>query len=193
MSALALIIFGYLLGSIPIGFLVGSLSGLDVRKAGSRNVGATNVARVVGKTQGLITLAGDTAKGFVPVFFSLQMGFGDRIAALVALAAFLGHLYPVFLKFEGGKGVATALGVLLALAPDAAIVLMFVFVLVVLISRIVSLASIVAVGLAPIVVWLFSYPPSRISVILIMALWIIARHRENIRRLASGAEPRFNF
>ena len=192
MAALALVIFGYLLGSVPIGFFLGFLSGIDVRKAGSGNVGATNVARVVGKRQGLLTLAGDVAKGFIPAFLSIQMGFSDFITGMVALAAFFGHLYPVFLRFQGGKGVATALGILLALAPMTAMVLVVVFSLVAALSRLVSLASIIAVGLAPIVVWRFSYPPFLIWVSLIMALWIIFRHRENIQRLISGAEPRFN-
>ncbi len=193
MAVPALIVFGYLLGSVPVGFLLGYLSGVDVRRSGSGNVGATNVARVVGKGQGLLTLAGDVAKGFIPVFLSLQTGLGDFITCIVALAAFLGHLYPVFLRFKGGKGVATALGVLLALAPETTIVLGFVFVLVAVLARIVSVASLAAVGLAPIVVWLFSYPPARVWLTLMMALWIIMRHRENIRRLISGTEPKFNF
>lgn len=191
-GAVALVIFGYLLGSVPVGFFLGSLSGIDVRKSGSGNVGATNVARVVGKKQGLLTLTGDMVKGFIPVFFSIQMGFSPFITGLVALAAFFGHLYPVFLRFQGGKGVATALGVLFALAPMAAIILLFVFSLVAALSRLVSLASIIAVGLAPIVIWLFSYPSLTIGISFIMALWIIFRHRENIQRLCSGAEPTFN-
>jgi len=187
-----MLIFGYLLGSIPTGFLLGTFSGVDVRRAGSGNVGATNVARVVGKGQGLITLLGDAAKGFIPTFLSLQLGFGLGMTSLVALAAFLGHLYPVFLKFQGGKGVATALGIFLGLAPIAAVVLIFVFALVAMGSRVVSLASLVTAGFAPIVFWFLSYPPVVIGLGLLVGLLVVFRHRENIRRLISGMEPRFD-
>lgn len=186
-----MLLFAYLLGSVPTGFLLGSFSGVDVRRSGSGNVGATNVARVVGKTQGVITLAGDGAKGFIPVFLSLQLDFGLAMTNLVALAAFVGHLYPVFLRFHGGKGVATALGIFLALAPLATGVLLMVFSFVAITSRVVSLASLVTAGMAPIVFWLFSSPPPLIWLSLLMTLWIALRHRENIRRLISGAEPRF--
>jgi len=186
-----MLLFAYLLGSVPTGFLLGSLSGVDVRRSGSGNVGATNVARVVGKTQGLVTLAGDGAKGFIPVFLSLQLDFGLAMTSLVALAAFAGHLYPVFLRFHGGKGVATALGIFLALAPLATVVLLLVFFFVALVTRVISLASLAAAGMAPIVFWFFSHPPLLIWLSLLMALWIALRHRENIQRLISGVEARF--
>ena len=192
MAVLFLLLFAYLLGSVPTGFLLGYLAGVDVRKAGSGNVGATNVARVVGKKLGLLTLLGDAAKGFVPVFMALEMGLGVAITGLVALAAFLGHLYPVFLKFQGGKGVATTLGALLALAPGATGVLLLVFLVVALASRIVSLASIVTVGITPLAIWVLGYPTPLIGLGLLMAVMIIWRHRENIHRLFSGEEPRFN-
>ncbi|HEY3306664.1 MAG TPA: glycerol-3-phosphate 1-O-acyltransferase PlsY [Candidatus Binatia bacterium] len=191
MAAL-IVAFAYLLGSVPTGFLLGYLAGVDVRISGSGNVGATNVARVAGKWLGLLTLLGDTAKGFVPVFIALQMGFDAAVAGWAALAAFLGHLYPVFLKFRGGKGVATALGALLAVAPAAIGVLAPVFLLVLLATRIVSLASIVAAGTAPVAIWLLGYPDPLIGITLLMALWILWRHRDNIQRLRAGAEPRFS-
>ncbi len=191
MDAGLLVIFAYLLGSVPVGFILGSLCGVDVRQAGSGNVGATNVARVVGKRVGLLTLIGDVAKGFIPAFLSLQLVSDPRVSAFVGLAAFLGHLYPVFLKFQGGKGVATALGIFLALAPMTAIVLVLVFSLAAMVSRVVSLASMVASGLAPIVIWCFPHPPFLIWVSVAMALWVIFRHRENLQRLLSGTEPRF--
>lgn len=192
MDILLLVVFAYLLGSVPIGFLLGSLSGLDIRRAGSGNIGATNVARVVGKRQGLVTLLGDAAKGFLPAFLSLQLGYTLPVTGLVALAAFVGHLYPVFLRFRGGKGVATAFGVFLGLAPMAALLLGAVFLIVALVSRLISLASLVAAGLAPVVFWLFSYPLLLVGLSLFISLWIILRHRENIQRLLSGAEPKFN-
>lgn len=188
-----LIFFAYLLGSVPTGYILGYLSGVDVRKAGSGNVGATNVARVAGKKLGLLTLIGDAAKGIIPVCLARTLGMGVDIAALAALAAFLGHLYPVFLKFRGGKGVATALGALLVLAPAATGALLLVFLIVVGATRIVSLASMIAAAAAPVAVWLLGYPPAVGGLTAVMALYIIWRHRENIRRLMSGTEPRFGF
>jgi glycerol-3-phosphate acyltransferase PlsY len=192
-AAALLIGFAYLLGSVPTGYLLGYLSGVDVRRAGSGNVGATNVARVAGKKLGLLTLVGDTAKGFIPVYLARALGLDAGLTGVVALAAFLGHLYPVFLKFQGGKGVATALGALLALAPAAVGVLLPVFLLVALAGRMVSLASMIAAGAAPITLWLFGYPEPWIGVTAVMALFIVWRHRANIERLAAGAEPKFKF
>jgi len=184
-------IFSYLLGSIPTGYIVGASAGIDVRKVGSGNVGATNVARTVGKTKGLLTLVADIAKGFIPVFIALRLGLAYTVVAVVGIVAFLGHLYPLFLKFRGGKGVATAFGVLLALAPAACVILIVVFGLVVYFSRIASLSSIAAAAAAPITLWSLSYPPMFIFVGFVFAVMIILRHRSNIQRLLAGTEPRF--
>ena len=184
-------IFSYLLGSVPSGLIIGKLSGLDVRKAGSGNIGATNVARLLGKTGGLLTLVGDTAKGFIPVLVVQQMGFSYSVTALVGVAAFLGHLYPIFLKFKGGKGVATSFGVLLGLAPLATMILLVVFAAVAFTTRIVSLSSMVTAVAAPLVLWLFYYSPTYVIVTAFMALMIVFRHYANIQRLLNGTEPRF--
>ena len=186
-----LILFGYLVGSVPVGFILGARSGIDVRAFGSGNVGATNVARVVGKRQGILTLIADTAKGFLPVILAMQLGASLAATVLVGAAAFLGHLYPIFLKFKGGKGVATALGVFLAVAPMATLVLVALFVVTVLASRIVSLSSILTAVAAPIIFWLFSYPPLVVGMAAFIALAITCRHRSNIRRMMNGSEPRF--
>jgi glycerol-3-phosphate acyltransferase PlsY len=186
-----LVIFSYLLGSVPSGLIIGKLSGLDVRKAGSGNIGATNVARLLGKTGGLLTLVGDTAKGFIPVLVVQQMGFSYLVTALVGVAAFLGHLYPIFLKFKGGKGVATSFGVLLGLAPLATMILLVVFAAVAFTTRIVSLSSMVTAVAAPLVLWLFYYSPTYVIVTAFMALMIVFRHYANIQRLLNGTEPRF--
>jgi glycerol-3-phosphate acyltransferase PlsY len=186
-----LILFGYLMGSVPVGFILGSRSGIDVREVGSGNVGATNVARVVGKRQGILTLIADTAKGFLPVILAMQLGVSLAATVLVGAAAFLGHLYPIFLKFKGGKGVATALGVFLAVAPMATLVLVALFAVTVLASRIVSLSSILTAVAAPIIFWLFSYPPLVVGMAAFIALAITCRHRSNIRRMMNGSEPRF--
>lgn len=186
-----LILFGYLLGSVPTGFILGSMAGVDVRKAGSGNVGATNVARVAGKRQGILTLIGDTAKGVVPVILALQMGANLTTTVMAGAAAFVGHLYPVFLKFRGGKGVATALGVFVALAPVAALVLIVMFIAIALSSRIVSVGSIATAMAAPLILWLFSYPPIVVGIAVFIAAAITLRHRSNIQRLLNGTEPRF--
>jgi acyl phosphate:glycerol-3-phosphate acyltransferase len=186
-----LILFGYLLGSVPTGFILGWMAGVDVRKAGSGNVGATNVARVAGKRQGFLTLIGDTAKGVVPVILALQLGANLTTTVMAGAAAFVGHLYPVFLKFRGGKGVATALGVFVALAPVAALVLILMFIAIALSSRIVSVGSIATAMAAPLILWLFSYPPIVVGMAVFIAAAITLRHRSNIQRLLKGTEPRF--
>jgi acyl phosphate:glycerol-3-phosphate acyltransferase len=186
-----LILFGYLLGSVPVGFILGLRSGIDVRETGSGNVGATNVARVVGKREGILTLIADTAKGFLPVILAMQLGASLPATILVGTAAFLGHLYPIFLRFRGGKGVATALGVFLAVAPIATLVLVPLFGVMVLTSRIVSLSSILTALAAPIIFWLFAYQPLVVGMAAFIALAITWRHRSNIRRMMNGSEPRF--
>jgi len=191
MQAFLLVLFAYLLGSVPTGYILGSLAGVDVRKAGSGNVGATNVARVVGKRHGIFTLVADIAKGFVPVVIALNLGLTSTATALVGVAAFLGHLYPVFLRFRGGKGVATALGVLLGVAPWATLLLAVVFALAAFASRTVSLSAMIAAAVAPVALWVFSYPPVLIGMSVFLAFLIIWRHRANIKRLLAGTEPKF--
>ena len=194
MTAMAVAIIGlaYLLGSIPTGFILGAWAGVDVRKSGSGNVGATNVARVLGKRQGTYTLIADVGKGFIPVFITLQLGFTTTIAVFVGIAVFLGHLFSLFLRFKGGKGVATALGVLLALAPLATLILILLFAVVMLVSRTVSLSSMIAAAAAPIVFWCFSYAAVLIAASAFLAAMIILRHRSNIQRLLAGTEPKFS-
>ena len=130
-------------------------------------------------------------KGFLPVLLSWYFGFEPWAIFGVGLASFLGHLYPVFLKFKGGKGVATALGILLAVAPAAMVILASVFVLVAIISRAVSLASLIAAVLTPLVLWLLRYPLPFVGLSFVLALLIVVRHRENIHRLLAGVEPKF--
>ncbi len=185
-------IFSYLLGSVPSGLIIGKLSGLDVRKAGSGNIGATNVARLLGKKVGLLTLVADTAKGLVPILLAQQIGLNDPVTALVGIAAFLGHVYPIFLKFKGGKGVATGFGVLLGLAPLATMILLVIFAALAFMTRIVSLSSMVSAVAAPLVLWLFYYAPTYIIMAALIAIMIVFRHSANIQRLLNGSEPRFS-
>jgi len=184
-------ILSYLIGSISTGFILGKAAGVDVRTAGSGNIGATNVARVMGKGRGLLTLIADVAKGFLPALVARQMALSDTAVAVVGAAAFLGHLFPIFLKFRGGKGVATAFGVLLALAPQAMWVPLVVFTAAVVTSRRVSLGSICAAVAAPLALWFFSYPAPLTALAIFLGAFIIARHRANIKRLLAGSEPRF--
>jgi glycerol-3-phosphate acyltransferase PlsY len=186
-----LIVFAYLMGSVPCGYLLGKMSGIDVRSVGSGNIGATNVVRALGKGRGGMTLLADAAKGYLPVFVGLRLEFDAAAIALIAIAAFLGHLYPLFLNFQGGKGVATALGALLALAPTATLVLVVVFAVAVLVSRIVSLGAIAAAMAAPLALWFFSQSLVFVAMGLFLGAMIILRHRGNIQRLLAGTEPRF--
>ena len=158
--AIGIVIFAYLVGSIPTGYVLGRLAGIDIREVGSGNIGATNVARAVGKGRGIATLIGDAAKGFIPVYLVVLFGLSPIETALTGVAAVMGHLFPVFLKFQGGKGVATAVGVLLALAPLATLILLVVFALALAASRIVSLSSLAAALAAPATLWLLSTRPT---------------------------------
>ncbi|MGH7810131.1 MAG: glycerol-3-phosphate 1-O-acyltransferase PlsY [Candidatus Binatia bacterium] len=190
-AAIILIACAYLLGSVPSGYVLGKLAGTDVRRVGSGNIGAANVARALGMLPGALTLVADAAKGYLPVFLALHFGFSQAVVASTAIAAFLGHLYPLFLKFHGGKGVATTMGALLAVAPMAALVLVLVFAGVVFVCRLVSLGAIAAAIAAPLILWLFYQPPVIVTMGFFMGAMVILRHHGNIRRLLSGTEPRF--
>jgi glycerol-3-phosphate acyltransferase PlsY len=190
----------YLLGSIPFGYLfVRVFRGEDVRRSGSGNIGATNVSRK-SPVLGVLTLLLDAAKGWLAVEFALKfsMLWNDdlrlhRIMAASALFAIVGHMFPIWLRFRGGKGVATALGAFLRFAPLAVLAAFIIFLVVVFLSRRVSLASIVTAALFPVAVWTFnlSRDPWVLSMISTACALVIARHHQNIRRLISGDEPRF--
>ncbi|MDA8428843.1 MAG: glycerol-3-phosphate 1-O-acyltransferase PlsY [Geobacteraceae bacterium] len=186
-----LLVLAYLIGSVPTGLLLGKACGVDVRKEGSGNIGATNLYRTVGRKIGVITLVGDCLKGMIPVllvkFSSLPSGY----AAWVGLAAFCGHVFSVFLRFKGGKGVATALGVFLALAPLAVGAALLVFITLMLIFRYVSLGSIAAAVVMPLAVILLGGSKELIAVTLVIAVVVVVKHHENIRRLLAGTESRF--
>jgi glycerol-3-phosphate acyltransferase PlsY len=188
---LLLLAGAYLLGSIPTGLLLGKAYGIDVRKEGSGNIGATNLYRTVGRKVGVMTLIGDCLKGLLPVLAVKYSSLPGEYAAWVGLAAFCGHVFSVFLKFKGGKGVATALGVFLALSPLAVAVALGVFVLLMLIWRYVSLGSISAAAVMPLAVWVLGEGRVVGLVTMIVAVIVIFRHTENIRRLVAGTENRF--
>ncbi len=190
-KALLLWFFAYILGSVPIGILVaGWFDSNDPRSLGSGNIGATNVARTAGKKAGLITLLGDCLKGLLAVLGARFFGAGDGVAALAGLSAFMGHLYPIFLNFKGGKGVATALGVFLALAPTATFVGGVLFAAVTAWSRFVSLGSLATAATLPLFICQFGYGWKIVYTAMIMAAFIIYKHRDNILRLCQGNENR---
>jgi glycerol-3-phosphate acyltransferase PlsY len=190
---LALIVGAYLLGSISSAIVVCRLMGLpDPRTQGSNNPGATNVLRFGGKKAALITLLGDTLKGLVPVALCHLLGRSEPVFALVGGAAFLGHLYPVFFGFQGGKGVATALGVQFGLhwMIGAAVGLTWLFMAKV--AKISSLAALISMLLAPLYVWLVWPAPSLIAMQVLVTLLLFWRHRSNIRNLLDGTEGRIS-
>ena len=147
--SIAWIVLAYLLGSLPLGVLLSRLKGQDPRKVGSGNIGATNVMRAAGKTLGAVTLIGDALKGFLPVSLAIWFGLPGPVVAASGLAAFVGHLFPIYLGFKGGKGIATALGIFLALNPFAVLIAIAVFALVLDKWRYVSLGSLVGTVLMP--------------------------------------------
>jgi len=196
-------VVAYLLGSIPFGLiLVRMVRGEDVRLTGSGNIGATNVARSGGAKLGIATLILDALKGYLAVFIAsvashrnAEVDFG-LAASIAALCAILGHVFPVWLKFRGGKGVATAVGAFVGVAPRAVLVVLAIFLVVVLIFRYVSLGSIVASALFPLLAF-FLYrsesSPAGLAVMLGASLLIILKHKANIRRLVDGTENRLQF
>ncbi|WP_234087238.1 glycerol-3-phosphate 1-O-acyltransferase PlsY [Azonexus sp. R2A61] len=191
MTPLIAALAAYLLGSVPFAMISSKLFGLaDPRSYGSGNPGATNVLRSGNKKAALLTLVGDAAKGWLAVFVARHLELGDGTVALVALAVFVGHLFPVFLKFKGGKGVATAAGVLLALDPLLGLATLATWLLVAYVSRYSSLAAILAAAGAPLYAMLMHGGNAQTFVVLLLALGLIAKHWGNIQRLLAGQESR---
>ena len=185
-----LIIFAaYLVGSLSAAIITCRLMGLpDPRTQGSNNPGATNVLRVGGKKAAAITLLGDAIKGVIPVVVAQLMSAPPLILALVALAAFLGHLYPVFFGFRGGKGVATAFGVLVALAWPVGLALLGTWLVMAKLFKISSLSALVAACLSPLYMWLLTPHLEFVAVSAVISMMLVWRHRSNIRKLIEGSE-----
>lgn len=194
MSILALIfiIIAYLIGSLNSAILVCKVMKLgDPREAGSGNPGATNVLRIAGKKAASIVLAVDVLKGLIPVLLAQMLGLTGFLLACVALAAVVGHIFPVFFKFQGGKGVATAFGAILAISPIVAIIAAIVWGVVVFVTKYISLASLISAALVAVLI-LFMHIAYFIPLFLIVLL-IVWRHKENIDRLRSGTENKIQF
>ncbi|MGI9114777.1 MAG: acyl-phosphate glycerol 3-phosphate acyltransferase [Chthoniobacterales bacterium] len=200
MALITTCILAYLLGSVPFGYLASRFAGVDVRRHGSGNIGATNVLRVLGRKYGYTVFLADTLKGFLAVRTAFWLD-GHRaaswqLAVLAAICAVLGHAFPVWLGFRGGKGVATSAGACLGLLPLETAVAVAVWLSVFAVFRLVSLASIIAAVSLPVSVWLMAPGQGRTREMLVaftaaLAALVTLRHRSNIRRLLNGTEPRF--
>jgi acyl phosphate:glycerol-3-phosphate acyltransferase len=185
------ILAAYLLGSVPFAVVSSRIFGLaDPRSYGSGNPGATNVLRSGNKKAALLTLIGDALKGWVAVYVAQWAGFSDNVTGLVALAVFFGHLYPIFLKFKGGKGVATAIGVLLALDPLLGLAVIATWLFIAFASRYSSLAAILAAALAPVYSLLMHGGTPQVFIIGILAMALIGKHWQNLQRLLAGQESK---
>ncbi len=193
---ISVIIFGviaYLIGSLSSAIIICKLLNLpDPRTQGSMNPGATNVLRIGRKTPAFITLAGDMLKGFLPVLAGYLVGINGFFLGLIAVAAFLGHLYPIFFKFQGGKGVATAIGTILALSPIVGIAAIIIWLLVAATFRYSSLAALASAVAAPIFMLCFGNKAYLLPT-LIITVMLIWNHRNNIQRLRSGSESKISF
>jgi glycerol-3-phosphate acyltransferase PlsY len=183
-----LVLFGYLLGSVPTGLLVGWAWGTDVRRVGSGNIGTANVLRAAGKLPAIVTMLGDMLKGLVPVVVARLLTENEWVVAAVAVAAVVGHCWPVFLRFKGGKGVATGAGTSIGLAPVVGLVLFASWWAVVLVSRYTSLGAIAVMVLSPIAFILSGQPLPYVLYTLIGGVLVLWRHRENARAIIKGTE-----
>ena len=196
MLGLLAIIIAYLLGGIPFGFLLVKLTkGTDVRESGSGNIGATNVLRTTGRAAGIATLLLDIAKGYVAVWLAAELTSGaPEWTSLAALAVMAGHAYPVFLKFKGGKAVATFTGAFAYLTPLPLAALVVLFIAVVAVTGYISAGSILAAAAFPFGVWIILHPPVQVTAAAFIAgAFIVYRHKSNWARLRAGVENRFSW
>ncbi len=192
-----IIVASYLVGSIPTGYIIAKyFYNIDIKTVGSGNIGATNVLRTLGKKMGIMTLIGDVLKGVIPVIFALiykPYPINQNLVFGSALMAFLGHLFPFYLKFKGGKGVATALGIFLVLFPLQTLYAAIIFFLVVLKTRYVSLGSILAALSMPVFVSFSARDSYQVTLAIIISALIIFKHKDNIHRLMEGNENKLKF
>lgn len=189
MKALLLASLAFLLGSLPTGLLIAKVRGVNLKETGSGNIGATNVLRTTGKGPALLTLIGDSAKGAVAVLIARYFGAGVFFEGVVGLCAVLGHNFSLFLKFRGGKGVATSLGVLTIYSPQTGLFTIIIWLMTVLITRYSSLGALVSFGLLPLSALVLD-SREKVPVLFLMTLLIFVRHKDNIRRIIKGTEPR---
>ncbi|ACD66068.1 protein of unknown function DUF205 [Sulfurihydrogenibium sp. YO3AOP1] len=184
------LIITYLLGSIPFGLIISKLFGKDIRKEGSGNIGATNVTRVLGKKAGILVLILDMLKGFLPIYIAKYI-FDTKLISLLAIASVIGHCFSIFLKFKGGKGVATAIGVLLALSSKTALIVIMFWLGVFLVSGYVSLASMLSASISWVIIKFIENNIYYTYAAFIIGLIVILKHKDNLDRLLKGTEYRF--
>lgn len=180
----------FLSGSVPFGAVIAGLKGINLKKAGSGNIGATNVLRTMGKWPALFTLTGDVVKGVLPVVAAKYFMNNATMEGLAGLAAISGHIFSPFLGFRGGKGVATGIGVLLAYSPVAALITIILWLTVALITRYSSLGAIASFLLLPLNIYIFDYSREKLFISLIISILLILRHGANIKRLTKGTETK---
>ena len=192
MKALLLVIFAYLFGSVIFGEVIARLKGVDLRRVGSGNVGATNVTRALGKKYGVLVFFLDFLKGFIPTLIAVNsFSIHSWVLTFTGIASVLGHMYPLFFGFRGGKGVATAFGVIFAISTQVALLSFLVWLGIFLWKRYVSLASITATVFTFLFLFIAGYPVNVLFMALVIGALVIYRHRENIERLLTGTEHRF--
>ena len=191
LAEIFIVVFAYLIGSVSSAIVVCRIMGLpDPRTQGSKNPGATNVLRIGNKKAAAITLIGDALKGVLPVIIARMLDMSPEILAATALAAFIGHLYPIFFNFQGGKGVATALGVYLGISFPIALLMAGTWLLTAKITKISSLSALISAVLAPVYIAVFLEPRIYIYMAVILSALLIYRHKNNIKDLMSGREAK---
>ena len=197
MKVILFLIIGYVMGALPNGVWIGKyFKGIDIREHGSKNSGATNSYRVLGPKYGLMVLAADALKGFLPPFLANQFGVTGNWLILIGMAAIIGHILSFFLNFKGGKGVATSLGVFLFLIPKVTLALLVIFIIVVYATRYISLGSIIAAILLPVLTFIspLNYGIEKwpmMVMTIIIAIFVVYKHKTNIERLLKGTENKF--
>ncbi len=196
MTPVLALLAAYIVGAVPFGYLlVRWKTGRDVRTIGSGNIGATNVVRTTGRALGIVTLLLDIAKGFFAVWLAARLTNGNLLwMSMAALAVMAGHAFPVFLKFRGGKAVASFIGAFLYLTPLPLAAVLVVFVVSVAVTRYISMGSVLAAGSFPLAVWIILHPPTALlAAALLAGAFIVWRHKSNIERLRAGKEHMFSF
>jgi len=189
MKIILLILFAFILGSIPVGVIIAKAKGIDLKKVGSGNIGATNVLRSLGRWPAALTLLGDIFKGTAAIAVGKYFGVGTFYNGLIGLSTIFGHNFSVFLGFKGGKGVATSLGVLILYSPQSALVTFIIWLMVVLTTKYSSLGALISFGFLPLSIVLLD-SQAKLPVASIMTIFIILRHKDNIQRLIKGTERR---
>lgn len=190
MRLVLFVVFSFVLGSVPFGVVLARMKGVDLKRVGSGNIGATNVLRTMGKGPAVITLIGDIMKGVVPVIAGIYVFHDLAVEGVLGLTAVLGHNFSLFLRFKGGKGVATSIGVLLAYSPKVALVTVVLLLGVIVITRYSSLGALLSFSVLPLTMYLLDYTREKMIVSLIMSALLILRHADNIKRLLLGTESK---